>query len=145
MFALSINQEHMLNWNFENDIAIVCAKATSFPDGVMAAFQQLHAVAPPAEGRSYFSVSWLAVDGKIEYMAGATELQPGEIKQNGFVNFTIGAGKYVYIDVHDFMKDIPAIGKAFQQLIASTETVKNTVCIEWYVSDKLCRCMVKSL
>lgn len=134
----------MLNWNFESDVAIVCAKATSFPDGVMAAFQQLHRVAPPTEGRSYFSVSWLGADGIIKYMAGATEMQTGEIQQNDFVNFTIRAGKYLYIDVHDFMKDIPAIGKTFQQLLASPEVSKDTVCIEWYVSDKLCRCMVKS-
>ncbi|MFN8712977.1 MAG: hypothetical protein ACK5Z2_09010 [Bacteroidota bacterium] len=135
----------MHNWNFENDVAIVCAKATSFPDGVMAAFQQLHTVAPPIEGRSHFSVSWLGADGEIEYMAGATELQTGEIQQSDFVNFTISAGKYLYIDVHDFMKDIPAIGKTFQQLLASHEVSKDTVCIEWYVSDKLCRCMVKSV
>ncbi|MGL5892625.1 MAG: hypothetical protein ACRC3B_22220 [Bacteroidia bacterium] len=134
----------MKTWNFENDIALVCAKAASFPDGVMDAFQRLHKVAAPTDGRNYFSVSWLNAEGKIEYMAGATELYAGEIEQRDFVNFTIPAGAYLYIDIHNFMKDIPAIGNAFQQLLALPQTAQDTVCVEWYVNDNLCRCMVKS-
>jgi hypothetical protein len=143
MFAVIIIQLNMDIWTVENDIPLVCAKAASFPDGVMTAFQRLHSVAPPAGGRNYFSVSWFVADGKIEYMAGATELHAGEISQNEFVHFTIQSGNYLYIDIHDFMQDIPAIGKAFQQLLTLPEIAKDTVCIEWYVNDRLCRCMVK--
>jgi hypothetical protein len=127
----------------ESPIELRCVKAVSFPEGVMAAFRRLHEVAPPKAGRIYISISWLGNAQQIEYLAGATELFSGEIAGNEFVPFSVKEGEYLYIDIHNFMNDIPAIGQAFSQLLALPEADPDTVCVEWYMSDRLCRCMVQ--
>ncbi|MCU0431999.1 MAG: hypothetical protein MUC87_00940 [Bacteroidia bacterium] len=124
-------------------IQLRCVRAESFPNAVMPAFQRLHQVAPPRENRVYISVSWLGDNQQIEYLAGATELEEGEMNYPDFESFTVQEGTYIYMDIPDFMKDIPAIGQAFSTLLALPETATDTVCIEWYMSDTVCRCMVR--
>lgn len=52
-------------------------------------------------------------------------------------------GEYSYILIQDYMKDIPAIGKAFEKLTANPGIDPNGYCIEWYLTDKGVKCMVK--
>ena len=130
--------------SLDKDILVHCVTATSFPDGVQQAHQALHALIPFDVKRKYFGLSWPDKDGKIIYKAAAEELNPGELSKHLLETITLPKGSYLYIDIHDFMKNIPAIGAAFQQLIHDDRIDPAGCCIEWYIDENLCRCMVKT-
>ncbi len=129
-------------FNLANDIDVFCVQASSFPMGVQAAHEKLHKWAPFGTVRKYFGISWPDKDGNIQYKAAAEELKPGELSGHGFEPFTIKKGNFLCIDVHNYMKDIPAIGNAFNQLIKDDRIDPQGYCLEWYVSNELCKCMV---
>lgn len=104
------------------DILIHCITATSFPEGVQKAHETPHNLFMYHEHRNYFGISWAAKDGTLIYKAAAQELHEGELEQ---------------------LKNIPAIGTAFQQLIHDERIAVDGFCIEWYLNQNLCRCMVK--
>jgi hypothetical protein len=133
----------MNTFTLNNKIRLCCVRALSFPDGVMDAFKRLHKAAPPKPNRLYMSVSWLGEKQQIEYLAGATELVEGEMSGSEFEFFEVVNGEYIYIDIHNFMNNISAIGQAFSTLLALPDTADDTVCVEWYMNDTLCRCMVR--
>jgi len=47
------------------DIDLVCVEATSFPDGIMGAWQALHQMVPAWESRRLFGISYPDLAGKI--------------------------------------------------------------------------------
>ncbi len=116
--------------------------AKSFPEGILEAHQTLHALVPYSQNRKYFGIS-RPENGNIVYKAAAEELIEGELKQHGLEEFTITAGEYLYIILKDFMQNIPAIGKAFNELTSHPHIDPNGYCIEWYLSDRDVKCMVK--
>jgi hypothetical protein len=120
-------------------ITAFTVKADSFPEGVRAAHQQLHG----SVKRKYFGISRPEGTGGISYYAAAAELEPGELSKHGLPVFEIIPGHYIYTDIPDFMNNIPAIGQAFQQLLAQTTIDPNGACIEWYLENAVCRCMVR--
>lgn len=133
----------MNTFQLNNPVQLHCIRAFSFPDGVRDAFRRLHKAAPPKPNRLYMSVSWQDEKQQINYLAGATELVEGEINGPEFELYQVGNGEYIYIDIHDFMNNIPAIGQAFATLLALPDTAVDAVCVEWYMNDTLCRCMVR--
>lgn len=82
-------------------------------------------------------------NGKIIYKAAAEELIAGELAEHDLEKLTIPAGDYHCIFISDFMKNIAAIGEAFDQLIQLPDIDPEGYCVEWYVSDKDVRCMVR--
>ncbi|MDB5155686.1 MAG: putative transcription activator [Mucilaginibacter sp.] len=58
----------------------MCIAASSFPDGVMAAHQQLHALIIYSDDRKYFGLS-RSENGQIIYKAAAEELKNGEAEK----------------------------------------------------------------
>lgn len=133
----------MEQFSLTNDLTVFCVTADSFPDGVQKAHQSLHALISYTPERQYFGLSWPAPNGNLIYKAAAEELIPEELSKHGLEQKVIPKGQYLCMEIHDFMKDIPAIGKAFQQLIADPRIDPDGFCIEWYLSDNAVRCMVK--
>ena len=133
----------METFPLDHDIHVFCVPARSFPEGVQQAHQTLHGLVPFSPDRKYFGLSWMGADGQIEYKAAAEEREPGELSQHGLEEFTIRKGTYQAITVHDFMRDIPAIGNAFQLLLRHPNLDQKGACVEWYLSDQDCRCMVR--
>ena len=127
----------------ENPVKTYYVKASAFPSGVEQAHQALHALVPFDERRKYFGFSW-PDQGAITYLAAAEELFEGELAQYGLETKTIQKGTYLYIDIFNFMDNIPAIGAAFQQLIHDERIAPDGFCIEWYLTQKDCRCMVST-
>lgn len=127
----------------QNDIHVYCVSASSFPEGVKQAHETLHGLVPFDVKRKYFGLSWPAEDGRIVYKAAAEELHPGEFSLHHLETSVIPKGPYLFIDVPDYMKDIPAIGNAFQELIHDARIDPAGFCIEWYQSMDLCRCLVR--
>lgn len=123
------------------DIKVYRLKATSFPGGVLQAHQQLHEKAAPGNRRFYgISHPW---DGVIMYWAAATELYDGELEGKGLEPFVIVRGKYVYKDVHHFMQHPAAIGDAFSELLEDSRIAHDGCCVEEYMNEDDCRCMVR--
>lgn len=45
-------------FTIKEDIKVFCLKAKSFPDGIKEMFERLHRVAPIAEKRTYYGISY---------------------------------------------------------------------------------------
>ncbi|HUR31277.1 MAG TPA: hypothetical protein VMZ69_07575 [Saprospiraceae bacterium] len=132
----------MEDYNLEEDIPVICVVAESFPDGVKATHQKLHSLAPYANERKYFAISWGKPDGSIHYQAAVNILTPEENNLEGTVPFTIRKGKYQMIIVKNYMQDLDSIGRTFKELLTVEDLDPEGYCLEWYLSDKEVRCMV---
>lgn len=127
----------------DNDIKVLYINAASFPDDVMAAHQKLHSVVPYNAARRYFGLSRPESGGSIVYKAAAEEITSGEAETLNVDTMTIKKGNYACITINEYMKDLNAIGKTFQELIALPNIDPQGYCVEWYLSDKDVRCMVR--
>lgn len=127
----------------EKDITALCITAESFPEGVLAAHQKLHGLVSYASDRKYFGISYPVGPGKILYQA-ATEMAPEDDPDVLDCDvFFIKKGDYVSVDIPDFRKDIPSIGRTFQQLLQDQRIDPNGYCLEWYLNENDVRCMVR--
>lgn len=130
-------------YHLDRDIRLCCIPAKSFPDGVMAAFQQLMTLFPDQQGkRRLFGISWPDGKGSMVYKAAVEERYKGEAEKLGMETYLLKHGEYLSLLVHNFMDDIPSIGKAFRQLVDAPGVHPNTIGVEEYVSPSDVRCMV---
>jgi hypothetical protein len=130
-------------YHLDHDIRLCCIPAKSFPDGVMAAFEQLMTIFPDQQGkRRLFGISWPDGKGSMVYKAAVEERYRGEAEKLGMEAYLLKSGEYLSTVVHNFMNDIPSIGKAFQLLVEAPGVHPNTVGVEEYVSNTDVRCMV---
>jgi hypothetical protein len=127
----------------DNDIEAMYVTASSFPEGVLAAHQTLHALIPYSENRRYFGLSRPENNGGIVYRAAAEEINDGEAGQLNLGAITLKKGRYVSLLVKDFMKDISGIEKAFNQLLAYPGLDPQGYCVELYLSQKDVQCMIR--
>ena len=126
------------------DIHVLCHTATSFPEGIPAAFDHLHQTLPLKEGRRFFGISRPDKNGNIIYKAAAEVQENDEGERYGLEAFTIPGGAYNTYYIKDFRDNIAAIGECFQLLIGQAEADPNGYCIEWYIGDNDVKCMVRS-
>ncbi|RZK41811.1 MAG: transcriptional regulator [Pedobacter sp.] len=134
----------MEKFNLTEDIRVYYVNAESFPDGVLAAHQSLHALVPFSAERRYFGLSRME-NGEIIYKAAADELTLGDLSEHNLESMMIPAGNYQCIMIEDFMNNVPAIGNAFDKLTQLSDIDPQGYCIEWYVTDRDVRCMVRVL
>jgi hypothetical protein len=128
---------------FNKDIKVFYITAKSFPDGVLEAHQKLHALIPFSTERKYFGLSRPENGGQIIYKAAAEELQPGEGEKLNCETLVLKKGDYLSVTIHDYMKDIPSIGKTFEKLTTQPGIDPQGYCVEWYISDKDLQCMIR--
>lgn len=133
----------MYHTSIPDDIQVYCLKATSFPDGVSAVYDRLHNEYPPEGGRSYFGISWPAPNGAINYMAAVKLNDSDSTPQSDYVPYTIQKGRYVAIDITNYMANLPAIGAAFAEMIREPDVAPDGYCLEVYLSPTELTCMVK--
>ena len=130
-------------YHLDHDIRLCCVSAKSFPEGVMAAFQQLMNIFPDQQGhRRLFGVSWPDGHGGMIYKAAVEEKYKGEAERMGMETYLLKQGEYLSTTVHNFMNDIPSIGKAFSHLVDAPGVHPNTVGVEEYINPTDVRCMV---
>lgn len=129
--------------NIHADIKVLYITAASFPDGIMAAQQELHARVPFSTERKYYGISRPEGEQGIVYRAAAEELYPGEAENAGMNTLVLKKGRYISLTIHDYMKDLPGIGKAFGELLAQPGLDPQGYCVEWYLSQKEVQCMVR--
>ena len=128
--------------NLENDIKVFFVTADSFPEGIMEAHKKLHTLIPISESRKHFGIS-RPENGVIVYKAAAEEINPGEAEELNCNSLVLKKGQYICITVNDFMKDIPAIGNAFHELLKNPGIDPEGYCVEWYLNDKDVKCMIR--
>ena len=133
----------MQTLNLENDIPAFYVKASSFPDGILPAHQSLHSMIPFTRERNYFGISYGGPDGVITYLAAAAELVAGDLKKLNLPAFTIRKGSYAYEDVIDYRKNIYLLDDAFKKLLKHPQLDATGYCLEWYLDENTCRCLVK--
>jgi predicted transcriptional regulator YdeE len=133
----------MDSYKIEKDIKVFCMQAETFPDGVMAAYDKLHALLPPGDRRRFYGISYGDPNGKIVYKAAAEELQQGEGSRLGCEEFVIKKGNYLSTVIKDYMKDLPEIGRVFQKMLQHPQLDPKGYCVENYFNDTEVQCMVR--
>jgi predicted transcriptional regulator YdeE len=127
----------------EKDIRVLYVTATSFPDGIKDAHENIHALVPFSKSRRYFGLSRPEGSSGIVYKAAAEELKPDEAELLGCETLVIKKGTYFCITIKDYMKDISSIGKAFGELLSQKDLDPEGFCVEWYVDNKEVWCMIR--
>lgn len=115
-----------------NDITVFYITAKSFPDGIMDAHQALHALVPFSIDRKYFGIS-RPENGVIVYKAAAEEISHGEAEKFNCPRHVIKKGKYIYLTIIDYKKDVQSIRKAFDELLSHPGLDPHGYCVEWYL------------
>jgi len=132
----------MNNFTLEKDITLMYVTATSFPEGVMAAHQQLHATIAFNNERKYYGISYPDQTGNIIYKAAAEEMYAGEAAEKELETFLVRKGEYASITVANYMNEKAAIGESFQKLLMHPQLDPRGFCLEWYLSKTDVQCMV---
>ena len=126
----------------DKDIKLIYEQAESFPIGVKATHDKIHSLFPFTTERKYLGLS-RPENGVIIYRAAVEEIAPGEAEKFDLPTMILKNGNYISITIHDFMKNIPAIGQTFQELLAHPGIDLQGYCVEWYFNMDDVRCMVR--
>lgn len=129
-------------YSLEQPVAVFCVTADSFPLGIKAAHEKLHAMLPSAAGRIFYGISWSAGAGKIMYKAAVKEMFEGEAEQYGCERFIIKAGNYISEVVNNWQLDELSVARTFNRLLATPGLLPDGYCVEEYITDTDIRCMV---
>jgi len=121
---------------------LLCITATSFPEGIQRAHEELHARVPFSENRKYFGIS-RPENGTIVYRAAAEQLEPGEAEQYQCEQLVLEKGNYISLTIHNYKKDLQRIAIAFEQLLSQKGIDPQGYCVEWYVNETDVTCMVR--
>jgi hypothetical protein len=134
----------MTSYFLNSDINVLWVTASSFPDGIMDAFNKLNSLVEAPGSRRVFGISYGDGNKNIIYKAALEENSPDEATLLGCERFTIKKGEYISEHIEDFMKNIPAMGQAFQEMCRDKRIDSNGYCIEMYLNNnKDVLCMVK--
>lgn len=131
----------MESFTFQHDVKTYCVTATSFPEGIQAAHEQLHALLPQNDRRNYYGVSWQAENGSIIYKAAADIMETDGPELANLETFTIKNGPYNSFFIANYAENLDGIKRAFDLLLEQHEVDPNGYCLEWYM-DRDVKCMV---
>ena len=133
----------MKTTSLENDIKVFYVTAESYPEGILAAHQKLHAKVPFSYDRKYFGLSRPENNKGIIYKAATEETFDGEAEQYNLESLIIPKGNYYSLIISNYRKDLPSIGIAFQTLLSQENIDQNGYCIEWYINENDVNCLVR--
>lgn len=126
----------------DNDIKVFYITATSFPEGIMAAHEKLHARVADSPNRNFYGLS-RPENGAIVYKAAAEELQAGEGEKLHCETLIIKKGKYVCATIENYLQHLPKIETTFAELLKTPGLDPNGYCVEWYFNETDVKCMVR--
>jgi hypothetical protein len=131
----------METYSLEQNIKVFCVTATSFPDGVQAAYDALYKIVGN-QGRTFYGLS-KPDNNQIIYKAAVAESFDGEGEQLGLETFTIPKGEYITETIHDWKNNMQKFGPTFMALLDNPKLDWSSWCTEWYKNDEEVLCMVK--
>lgn len=70
-------------------------------------------------------------------------METDAVQHEKLEEFIIPKGSYNGTDIENFRRDIPAIGRVFQQLLTHPGLDPGGFCLEWYYNMNDVRCMVR--
>lgn len=132
----------MEKYNLDKDLKIFYVTATSFPEGITAAYDQLSKLVPLNKDRILYGVS-RPENGSIVYRAGVEELYEGEAEKYGCESLILKKGTYISSILKDYMKAPELIGCEFRTLLETPGLDPLGYCVEVYLSNVEVRCMVR--
>lgn len=133
----------METYIIERDIRCHCIKASSFPEGVMAAHQLLGSLFAFDGKRRFYGISRSEGKGTISYWAAVEKTDDDNMQDKRVVEFVIPDGQYIGTDIKNFRSDMPVLGRTFQKLLTHPELDADGFCLEWYYNMSDVRCMVR--
>ncbi len=132
----------MEHYQLENDLTLFYAKANTFPEGVMDAYQRLHEWVKTPDTRNIYGISYF-IPGGIEYLAAAVEEYPGEGAVLGCETYLLPAGTYISEYVEDFRTDMGVFTRIFNEMTSRPDIDPQGCCVEMYIGEHSVRCMVR--
>ena len=126
----------------DQDITVLYLTASSFPEGIQQAHEKLHSLVPYPPERKFFGLS-RKEEGIIRYQAAAEVITPDEAYKLGCPTLVIKKGFYLSVFLKDYQQNIQNIPNIFQALLATPNLDPEGYCVEWYISQKDMRCMVR--
>lgn len=126
----------------DQDIIVFYITAKSFPENILDAHNTLHTLVPFSKNRNFFGLS-RPENGVIVYKAAAEEISSGEAEKFNCDTLVLEKGKYVSLTIQDYVKDVQSISNAFKELLSHPGLDQNGYCVEWYLTDKDVKCMVR--
>ena len=124
------------------DINTFFVTAASFPAGIKAAHEKLHALLGDSTGRRFFGISHPSADGSIIYMAAVEAIDPDEAATLHCNTFIIRKGVYISETITGWKKDESMVAKTFQQLLSYPGSDQNGYCLEMYPNNDDIICLV---
>lgn len=124
-----------------NDIKLVCVKASSFPQGVEQAHEQLKKSITSENERSFYGISYPLNNGTIEYLAAATQLTDDKSAKDVDI-FIIQSGAFLSITLKNWKSDVTKVQQAFDQLTTDPRGDRDGYCLEEYVNEDTLRCLI---
>jgi hypothetical protein len=137
------NNHTMQTFQLEKDVPLFGVQATSFPEGVRGAWEELHRKLGVTNGRAFYGISHGSKDGTIVYKACVEEAFDGELAGLDCERFLLPKGEYTGETIHNFMQQLPRIGETFQALLARGDYDTTSACVEQYLNDADVVCMIK--
>ena len=132
----------METFTLDKDINLIYVQASSFPEGILNAFDTLYSKVSDIHKRRQFGIS-RPENGKIAYKAAVEELLSGEASILGLQFMSIPKGRYVSAIVKDFMNNVSDIGNTFNQLLGVNGIDSQGYCVECYLNPTDVKCMVR--
>lgn len=119
-------------------------RATSFPDGIKAAYENLLQTDQSFTNRTLYGISH-GSDTGILYWAAVEESYQGEGYTFGLEQYTIKKGTYASITLKSIRGNEHKIGETFNKLLVHPQLDETGECIEWYKNNNEVQCMVRIL
>lgn len=132
----------METYTLHHDIPLLCIRASSFPEGVLAAHKRLFALLEGRGDRVFYGLSW-PENGRIIYKAAAESLLANEAEILDCEPFLLTKGVYFSKMVLNFRQDEMAIGRTFEALLTNPDIDPNGCCVEMYLGAHDVLCLVK--
>lgn len=129
----------------EKDIPIFYLNVPDFPQGIKEKFEEMLAMLPDMDGRSFYGISYMNEEGKIIYNCGVTQKEKDEHLKYGGTPFLLPKGIYLQITINDWMNKLDTIAPTFDELMKDPQSDKGFPCVEWYKTAQELICMVKKL
>lgn len=123
-------------------INLKCILADSFPAGISQSHAEIRELCGGNSDVTYYGISHPDNHNGIIYLAGAQENFVAETGKK-LVAKTIPTGDYIFMDVADYTNNLMKIGLVFDKLTHYPGIDPNGFCLEWYLPDDICRCMIR--
>jgi hypothetical protein len=127
----------------EQDIRVLYVQASSFPEGISEAHNQLHRKLVSDSRREFYGISFPISLGKLVYKAAVKEQYDGEAEKLGCEIFIIKNGQYICKNVTDYPNNLAKIGETFRELLQEPSIDPQGCCVEMYLNDRDVRCMIR--